>query len=170
MRVTDAELLERALACYKPHCRYLRSAGLDANGPDPLVVRGRFAIPESCYIDDTGHLNSVEVNICVNQLLYLALAVVIRDRLAPAFADWTLGGYWERRLSDVLIGRYAAAFPRPIDAGAFTAELAVRSVRQRRLRSEAPPLVAVDLAFRCHDAAGGAAGGTVAVAVVGGPS
>jgi hypothetical protein len=29
------------------------------------------AIPESCYIDDTGHFNAVEFNICFNQLAYV---------------------------------------------------------------------------------------------------
>jgi hypothetical protein len=32
---------------------------------------GRFSIPESCYIDDTGHFNAVEFNICYNQLAYV---------------------------------------------------------------------------------------------------
>ena len=36
-----------------------------------MTGAGRFAIPESCYIDDTGHFNAVEFNICYNQLAYV---------------------------------------------------------------------------------------------------
>lgn len=67
---------------YKPHARYLKSAEIThvldgatnprAAGDAGLVVgTGRFSIPESCYIDDTGHFNAVEFNICYNQLAYV---------------------------------------------------------------------------------------------------
>ena len=67
---------------YRPHARYLKSAQITdfsdktaANGGGKgsclMSGTGRFAIPESCYIDDTGHFNAVEFNICYNQLAYV---------------------------------------------------------------------------------------------------
>ncbi|MGW6540873.1 FcoT family thioesterase [Streptomyces sp. NPDC055051] len=47
----------------------------------PLTGSGMFTIPEPCYIDDTGHFNAVEFNICYNQLAYYTLAAMIRDRV-----------------------------------------------------------------------------------------
>jgi len=66
---------------YRPHARYLKSAEItafrakaaDDKSKTALVTAGgRFSIPESCYIDDTGHFNAVEFNICFNQLAYVA--------------------------------------------------------------------------------------------------
>jgi hypothetical protein len=66
---------------YRPHARYLKSARIDhyldrstdssAKGSGLMSGTGRFSIPESCYIDDTGHFNAVEFNICYNQLAYV---------------------------------------------------------------------------------------------------
>src|SRR4051794_18927348 len=79
----EADLLERLLAPYKPGCRYLLEATLgyptDGRAPFPddpsswVAARGRFAIPSSCYVDATGHLNAVEFNIAYDQLCYAAL-------------------------------------------------------------------------------------------------
>jgi hypothetical protein len=66
---------------YRPHARYLKSARIDhyldkttdtcAKGCGLMSGTGRFAIAQSCYIDDTGHFNAVEFNICYNQLAYV---------------------------------------------------------------------------------------------------
>ncbi|MEO1375818.1 MAG: FcoT family thioesterase, partial [Cyanobacteria bacterium J06635_10] len=49
-----------------------------------------FSIPESCYIDDTGHFNSVEFNICYNQLFYIIIAYLIKNQLLEVMKDWNL--------------------------------------------------------------------------------
>ena len=69
---------------YRPRATYLRSAeitqfseeALEDSASDVSLVTGagRFSIPESCYIDDTGHFNAVEFNICYNQLAYVVFA------------------------------------------------------------------------------------------------
>ena len=43
-----------------------------------ISAKGRFSIPDSCYIDDTGHFNAVEFNICFNQLAYVPSASASR--------------------------------------------------------------------------------------------
>ena len=58
-----------------------------------MLAHGDFEIPESCYIDATGHLNSVEVNICYNQLLYVILAQSIASEVVPALDVFTLEHY-----------------------------------------------------------------------------
>src|SRR4029079_17504306 len=67
---------------YRTHAQYLKSAETThfmdksspaTNGKDLGLIKGsgRFSIPCSCYIDDTGHFNAVEFNICFNQLAYV---------------------------------------------------------------------------------------------------
>jgi hypothetical protein len=67
---------------YRANAKYLKSAQIihlsdktstEKAAKDSAFVTGtgRFAIPESCYIDDTGHFNAVEFNICYNQLAYV---------------------------------------------------------------------------------------------------
>ncbi len=79
--ISDAFVAD-ILKPYRPHARYLKSAQIThfrdkllpddgAKNPSFMTGTGRFAIPESCYIDDTGHFNAVEFNICYNQLAYV---------------------------------------------------------------------------------------------------
>jgi hypothetical protein len=150
-------LLAEVLSCYKPHCRYLTDLTVDGR-----LATGAFAIPESCYIDDTGHLNAVEANISYNQLLYATIATMVAERSEPAFATWTMAELWRRRLSDVLIARIASEFRRPIEPGSFHGELAV----DRLITLHG--CVSVDTTFRFWDQHGGAASGSARVAIVDG--
>lgn len=158
----DADLLERVLRPYKAHCMYLQTATVTAD-QGRLSAHGAFAIPESCYIDDTGHLNSVEVNICYNQLMYYAVAAAVRWRLLDAFADWTMDDYWQRQLPDILIARFASRFRRPVDPRAFVGSLEFREV-QRRTPGGGPPLLVAATAYRYHDAHGGRCDGEATLA------
>jgi FcoT-like thioesterase domain len=71
-----AGFIAEVLQPYRANAKYLHAAELTyvrsdaaANDEASLVVgRGHFTIPASCYIDDTGHFNAVEFNICYNQL------------------------------------------------------------------------------------------------------
>jgi len=104
---TDQQLLTRVLRPYRKNCGYMRSARLVADG-DPvaggrITVHGELSIPESCYIDDTGHFNSVEFNICYKQLIYYAVAKSVQEKLMASFARWSRQRYWQRQLTDFLI-------------------------------------------------------------------
>lgn len=159
----DAALLDDVLACYKPHCRYLATLEVDGRHGS-----GTFSIPESCYIDDTGHLNAVEVNICYNQLLYAMIATAVRDGADPVFESWTMDEFWRRRLGDILIARFTAEFRKPIDARAFRGELTFERVVARRLRPDAAPFVSLDTSFRFSGDGDGVAEGSARVAIVDG--
>ena len=89
---TDRELLSLVLRPYKMHCRYLKTADLEAAQDPGPTVAGNFEIDESCYIDDTGHFNSVEFNICYNQLAYYLIAKSVQEGLLPAFRVQHGGG------------------------------------------------------------------------------
>jgi hypothetical protein len=159
MSTVEVDLLTEVLSCYKPHCRYLQEF---AGG------RGRFVIPESCYIDDTGHLNAVEVNICYNQLLYASIASFVREGTGPVFDTWTMAEFWRRRLPDILITRFTSEFRRPVDPRSFSGELVLDRIVSRRLPPDETPLVAIDTTFRFWDIEGGDASGMARIAIVDG--
>ncbi|POM23160.1 FcoT-like thioesterase domain protein [Actinomadura rubteroloni] len=155
---TDTALLTDVLRCYKPHCRYLRSMTVRVT-EGRLTGRGELRIPESCYIDDTGHLNAVEVNICYNQMLYYVIAAAVEWNLTPAFARWTMDDYWAKQLPDILIARMQSSFLRPIDPRSFHGEFEV--LRSTRLKD----MLTLETAFRYGDDAGGRCDGRVRVAI-----
>lgn len=169
---TDEELMARVLRCYKPNCRYLTAMTLLAtaepgSGQD-VTVRGLadLAIGESCYIDDTGHLNAVEVNIAYNQMLYYAVAKSVQERLGPIFATWTMADFWSRQLPDIMITRLVSRFRKQADRSRFSGEIEFGYARQRRLTSTGRPLIAMETAFRFWDDRDGRVDGEVTVAIV----
>ncbi|MER7780058.1 FcoT family thioesterase [Streptomyces sp. NPDC096191] len=161
---TDEELLARVLVPYKAHCKYLKSAEVTAL--DGLAAaRCAFAIPESCYIDDTGHLNSVEVNIAYNQMMYYLVAKSVQERLLAGLEAWTLDDFWRHQLPDILIARFASNFRRPVNPRDFTGEMVFRSVT-RRAPGGGSPFLHAQTAFRCQDARGGRCDGEATLAFV----
>ncbi|MBW1597478.1 FcoT family thioesterase [Streptomyces sp. JJ38] len=164
---TDGPLLTRVLRPYKPGCAYLRSAEVTVSGDGRLAVHGTFSIPESCYIDDTGHLNAVEVNIAYNQMMYYAVAKSVKERLLPEFGDWTLEDYWRHQLPDILIVRFHSTFRRPVSPRDFTGSMEFTGFSRPRRTADARPMVLADTAFRYADAAGGRCDGEVRLALVG---
>ncbi|MGD1897885.1 MAG: FcoT family thioesterase [Phormidesmis sp.] len=128
-RVSKA-LLERFLSPYKADCQYLKSAQFyypPDGSPEKSMgfIKGDFAIEESCYIDDTGHFNSVEFNICYNQIFYVLIAYLLQNHLLLEMSDWDLELYKRRQLSDFLITRFSSTFRKPVDASAFQGMLSI---------------------------------------------
>ena len=157
------DLLARVLTPYKPGCKYLRSAIVEQGASEqdsPTLIRGRLSIPESCYIDDTGHFNSVEFNLCYNQLVYVLMAQAVVDDLLPAFESWTLDEYLARQLPDVLIHDFSSKFHRPMRVDDFEGTVEITSAVPRRKFT----LVHTRCTFR--DDAGGHSHGDVSLAIV----
>ncbi|MFD7933449.1 FcoT family thioesterase [Streptomyces sp. NPDC059755] len=162
--MTDEALLAHVLTPYKDHCRYLRSAVVtETDGR--ASARCEFEIPESCYIDDTGHLNSVEVNICYNQMMYYLVAKSVQEGLGTGFESWTLDDFFERQLPDILIARFAASFRRPIDSRAFSGEMELSSVT-RRVPAAGQPFLHAETTYRYRDAGAGRCDGVATLAFV----
>ncbi|MFB7915919.1 FcoT family thioesterase [Streptomyces sp. NPDC056061] len=160
----DQELIPRVLAPYKEHCRYLLTAEVSGLADGLSRVRASFAIPESCYIDDTGHLNSVEVNIAYNQMMYYLVAKSVKEQLLTGFESWTLEDFWRHQLPDILIARFASRFQRPVNPRDFAGEMEFRSVDLRSPGGS--PLLMATTAYRYWDTEGGRCDGDATLAFV----
>jgi hypothetical protein len=108
-------------------CIYLKGAVHSFN--KKASTQARFSIAESCYIDSTGHFNSVELNICYNQMFYLLWADGVRRRLIPEVSEWDVRTFKERQLPGMLIARMRSGFRRPIDPAEVYAEGHIDRVR-----------------------------------------
>ncbi|MGW3964212.1 FcoT family thioesterase [Amycolatopsis sp. NPDC005003] len=164
---TDRELLERVLRVYREHCRYLKTAELTAR-PDPpaeVAVSGAFAIPESCYIDDTGHFNAVEFNICYNQMAYYLIAKAVKDGLHPVFAGWTLDDFWRLQLGNILITDFKSTFKRQMRGKLFEGRVAVTDVVRLEKTERWDPLVVIRTKCGFWDETGGNCRGEVKIAI-----
>ena len=130
------DLMGIFLAPYKSDCQYLKRALFyyppqELFGGDLGFIKGDFKIPESCYIDDTGHFNSVEFNICYNQIFYILIAYLVQQQLLPQMKDWDLEIYKRRQLSDFLITRFSSTFRRPVNSAAFQGILSINRCAAR---------------------------------------
>lgn len=140
----EPNLLVTIMAPYKKNCKYLKSVRIVSedeqrfsNGhkhsPVGLVTaKGEFSISDSCYIDDTGHFNSVEFHICYNQFIYVLLAYCVENRLLDAMKFMDLDEYKQRQLPDILLAEFSTSFKRPIkDSGNFHGMLTIRRAVMR---------------------------------------
>lgn len=167
---TDGPLLAEVLRVYKPHCRYLRSAAVTTDGELPQA-RCEFVIPESCYIDDTGHFNSVEFNICYNQMLYYLVAKSVKERLVPALADWTMDDFWTRQLGDIYIAGYESVFQRPMRGRElFHGEIELHRVKRRGAVPGRQPLIWLETTCRYWEDGGGHCAGQIRIAITNPPA
>lgn len=159
----EAALLERVLRPYKDGCRYLREAQIEFDSDAPLApvrLYGELSIDRSCYIDDTGHFNSVEFNLCYNQLIYSLMAQCVVAGNLPAFGAMTLAEYFERQLPDVLIHCFSSKFKRPMDPRAFSGVVTIRSAVRRG------GFILLDTECSFHDSGKGSCSGEVSLAIV----
>jgi FcoT-like thioesterase domain len=162
------ELVEAVLTPYRPQCRYLKQAVALAptGGPPRRAVEwvGQFSIPESCYIDSTGHFNAVEANICVNQLGYLAIAwVAAQGAEHPYWGELgvaDLEAFRAKQLANVLILSLSTSFRRVIDPRAYQCRL--HWVAARRKKAD---LSLLEMSFVFTDQAGGLAQAEMLVGV-----
>jgi hypothetical protein len=163
----DPALRAQVLRPYRTHCRYLADAEV-REAENSVTASCTFDIGESWYIDDTGHFNAVEFNLCYNQAVYYLIAKCVKERLLGLFSSWTLEDYWQRQLSDILIVRYHSRFRRAIHGRRVFAEVAFDKVVVRTVRDSAP-LLLIDTTCRFWDDKGGKCDGQVTIAVTNPP-
>jgi hypothetical protein len=141
--ISDA-LVADILRPYRANARYLKSAEIthfcetaaqDSTSDESLIIgAGRFSIPESCYIDDTGHFNAVEFTICFNQLAYVVFGKSVeaglmqrlrpRNAKIPSFAE-----YKRHQLPAMLIARIdGVRFLKPMKSDDFCGELSINKM------------------------------------------
>jgi hypothetical protein len=130
------------LSPYKAHARYLKTAEIasfrekasDDKGKGALAKGvGRFAIPESCYIDDTGHFNAVEFNICFNQLAYVMFAKcieagILQKMRCESIDVMSLPEYKRRQLPSMVIVSIESRYFKQLDSRDFRGELTIDKI------------------------------------------
>jgi (3R)-3-[(carboxylmethyl)amino]fatty acid synthase len=143
--IIPGDFIEKILIPYKENVKYLKSATIlhyydpdmdDTRQVHDLVtIEGKFSIPDSCYIDNTGHFNAVEFNICYNQLAYVLFAKCIREGILQKLVpDWdekvnmSFDSFIEHQLSSMLIVKIEGNFVRPINSEAFSATLTINRI------------------------------------------
>lgn len=166
VEVSD-DLLHGILKPYRKECTYLKKmwidfygepgAGASAVGGD-IVGRGEFSIPTSFYIDETGHFNSVEFNLCYNQLAYVYLAYCSDQRLIPPMAAVDLAYYKRQQLGGILIAKFSSAFHSMMSAAKFWGEVSLPKAIERS------KLWLLETQIRYWDDSGGRSDGNVLLA------
>ncbi|RBM08416.1 FcoT family thioesterase [Streptomyces sp. PT12] len=171
---TDEELLHRVLTPYRAkRCEYLTSAEVTLEG-DPgdggrLTAACSFYIPESCYIDDTGHFNSVEFNICFNQMAYYLMAKAVKESLVEPFSRWTLDQFWQRQLADILITDFKSAFRSAMSGRHFKGQIEVVDIAEWDANDLRDALVMLRTRARYWDEHGGESHGEISAAITNPP-
>lgn len=133
------EYLAQTLDCYFPHVRYLQNARIECGelgetfetelGDCVALARGEFTSPPAWYIRDTGHFNSIEFNLCYNQLAFVLVGQCIeRGAVSALSAQLPRHEFRERMLPDLVISRYSVNFERPMQALNFCASLGIVKV------------------------------------------
>jgi hypothetical protein len=136
--------------------------------PDPagkLTVSGEFVIEESCYIDDTGHFNAVEFNICYNQLAYYLIAKSVKEGLLPVLRDWSLEDFWRLQLPNILIIDFHSTFKREMRGRVFSGSLSFTDVVRLDRSDWWNPLIVLRTSCRFWDGTGGNCRGEVKLAI-----
>jgi len=129
----DASFVKTVLTPYRESCRYLKKAYFQQQedlGIQGMLMNGEFSIPESCYIDDTGHFNAVEYNICYNQIAYVHLGYCIKNGLIPELGDYDPDLFFEKQLSNFLIANLNSGFQSLINAKRFSGTFGIHTVKK----------------------------------------
>lgn len=129
----DDGFTEKVLTPYFKHSRYLKRARFqqpESLDPRGLIMSGEFSIPESCYIDDTGHFNAVEYNISYNQICYVHLAHCIKNGLIPELSDYDMDTFWEKQLPNVLIAKLTSSYQSQMNAKRFYGTYGINTIKK----------------------------------------
>lgn len=129
----DDSFMNKVLKPYYSHSRYLKRAWFQQSEslePQGLIMNGEFAIPESCYIDDTGHFNAVEYNICFNQICYVHMAHCIKNVLIPELSDYNMGTFFEKQLPNVLIAKLTSSYQSQMNAKHFYGTYGINTIKK----------------------------------------
>lgn len=159
----DYGFMNKVLKPYYSHSRYLKRAWFqqsDSFDTQSLIMNGEFAIPESCYIDDTGHFNAVEYNICFNQICYVHMAHCINNALIPELADYDMETFFEKQLPNVLIAKLTSSYQSQLNAKRFYGTYGINAIKKTST------CTFIKTYCRFHDDANGRSKGEVTLAVL----
>lgn len=128
----DNAFLQKVLKPYRSHSCYLKKSRfhLPESSPKGITIDGEFEIDESCYIDDTGHFNAVEYNICYNQIAYVHLGYSIQNGLIPELADYDTDSFFEKQLSHFLIAQLQSSYQSQLNARRFYGTFGINAIKK----------------------------------------
>ena len=144
----DPQFVADVLGCYYDHTTYLQEVSVKeqslltssrSSRQKTISAVGTFRIKESCYIQDTGHFNAVEFNICFNQLAYVLYAHGFAtghfQETMPQWGDslrqFTPESFSNNQLSSMLIVNLSSTFKKEIHSGLFYGKLEIGKVRSK---------------------------------------
>ena len=127
----DPKFIAQVLRPYRDHCKYLQRAEFVRQGQGLGWMEGVFGIHDSCYIDDTGHFNAVEFNICYNQIAYLHLGYCIAHNLTPELNRFSFEQFCVQQLSNFLIATISSSYATELNAKAFYGRFTIQTLRRR---------------------------------------
>ncbi|MFA6162043.1 MAG: FcoT family thioesterase [Methylobacter sp.] len=159
----DDGFMNKVLEPYYSHSRYLKHAWFQQSeslDPQSLIMNGEFSIPESCYIDDTGHFNAVEYNICFNQICYVHMAHCIKNGLIPELSDYTMETFFEKQLPNVLIAKLSSSYQSQLNAKRFYGTYGINAIKKTST------CTFIKTYGRFHDDGNGRSKGEVTLAVL----
>lgn len=154
------ELLAKIMKPYRPDTTYLKKAIILTKEDGTKIGYGEFSIQESCYIDDTGHFNAVEFNICYNQLAYTYLGDQIAQGNIPELAGFANDVFFEKQLSHFLIASITSSYKRPMNAKHFYGEFEIESIIKKS------KCTFIKTLCKYYDDANGQSSGEITLAVI----
>ncbi|MFC5048610.1 FcoT family thioesterase [Aquimarina hainanensis] len=135
--VVDHDFMMEVLQPYRSHTTYLKKAIFQKKEEEQekgLMMKGEFGIADSCYIDDTGHFNAVEFNICFNQLAYVFYGYCIKEGLIPELKGFESEHgevFLEKQLSHFLIASISSSYRSQINAKHFYGEVGIDTISKK---------------------------------------
>lgn len=163
---SDQILLDRVLSPYFSKVKYLKSAEVcigDSKNKNDISLICDLGFQESCYIESTGHFNSVEFNISYNQMLYYMVAVSVQHGLVDALRHWDLSDFFRKQLIDVYITHFESQFKSPINPIRYSGEF--RLLESKR-RTGDKPRIYLKTSCKFYDANNGLSQGLVDIVII----
>ena len=130
----EKPFIKKILTPYYEYTNYLKKANLyeeENQGISRLKATGEFSIEDSCYIDDTGHFNAVEFNICYNQLAYVHMAHCIKNQLIPQVAAYDINSFLQKQLSNFLITNISSSYHSMLNANHFYGSYEIKKITKK---------------------------------------
>ena len=130
----EQPFIKKMLSPYFEHTSYLKDVLLPNNTDSKITFNqaiGEFSIDDSCYINNTGHFNAVEFNICYNQLAYAHMGYCIKNKLIKEVAAYDLDSFLQNQLSHFLITKISSSYRTQINAKHFFGSYEINNISTR---------------------------------------
>lgn len=160
--IIPQEVVSSLISPYFSSCQYLKEASFveDENGLNGIA--GKFCIPESCYVESSGHFNAVEFIMCFNQMGYVLFGDSVRRGLAPEMGLDSLEDFIDVQLQRAYIVRVKEmSFRKPINPRDFGGSIHIT----RKKNAGGSNFYLTEVAFQ--DSTGGKATGLINLAMAG---